>query len=296
MKVVLSRKGFDSESGGTPSPIFPDMRMLSLPIPSKLSTVRYEDILWKDTPVVGEMVESLTKRRIPRTYRAHLDPDLNPDISVQGESRHPNWRPLFGQDSAAQSHLHNQGVGPDDIFLFFGLFREVTGAGPALTFCQDGQAKHVIWGWLQIGEVVKVADCKNDERYSWAWYHPHFRQEPDERNVLYIARRTLSLNGVKHGKFRGAGVFPRYMPDLRLTLPNSESVSSWQLPEWFHPDTGRALTYHRNPQRWSRQGNSVLLEAVARGQEFVFDFGDDPTPIRWIWQLLESGMSTGRLG
>ena len=31
MKIILSRKGFDSANGGGPSPIFPDGRLLSLP-------------------------------------------------------------------------------------------------------------------------------------------------------------------------------------------------------------------------------------------------------------------------
>jgi len=33
MKIILSRKGFDSTYGGFPSPIFEDGRMISLPIP-----------------------------------------------------------------------------------------------------------------------------------------------------------------------------------------------------------------------------------------------------------------------
>ena len=33
-KLILSRKGFDSGSGGCPSPIFPDGTVFSLPIPS----------------------------------------------------------------------------------------------------------------------------------------------------------------------------------------------------------------------------------------------------------------------
>ena len=34
MKVILSRKGFDSSNGGCPSPILPDGTLLSLPIPT----------------------------------------------------------------------------------------------------------------------------------------------------------------------------------------------------------------------------------------------------------------------
>ena len=34
MKIILSRKGFDSENGGYPSPILPNGTLLSIPIPS----------------------------------------------------------------------------------------------------------------------------------------------------------------------------------------------------------------------------------------------------------------------
>jgi hypothetical protein len=44
MRIIFSRKGFDSSSGGVPSPIFPDGRMLSLPIPDRLSRIAYADI------------------------------------------------------------------------------------------------------------------------------------------------------------------------------------------------------------------------------------------------------------
>ena len=33
MKIILSRKGFDSKNGGFPSPVLPDGKMMSLPIP-----------------------------------------------------------------------------------------------------------------------------------------------------------------------------------------------------------------------------------------------------------------------
>lgn len=33
MRIIISRKGFDSKYGGVPSPILPDGRLLSLPIP-----------------------------------------------------------------------------------------------------------------------------------------------------------------------------------------------------------------------------------------------------------------------
>ncbi len=44
MKVILSRKGFDSQYGGKPSPILPDGRLISLPIPSQDDKLRYSDL------------------------------------------------------------------------------------------------------------------------------------------------------------------------------------------------------------------------------------------------------------
>ena len=45
MKVILSRKGFDSTNGGILSPIIDNRIMLSLPIPSKdrkKDNIKYE--------------------------------------------------------------------------------------------------------------------------------------------------------------------------------------------------------------------------------------------------------------
>jgi hypothetical protein len=76
MKIILSRKGFDSASGGFPSPIFPDGRMLSLPIPDKQSKIKYKNISWFEHNL-GDIVSSLTNAKIRSDYNAHLDPDLN---------------------------------------------------------------------------------------------------------------------------------------------------------------------------------------------------------------------------
>ena len=58
MKVVLSRKGFDSSNGGIVSPIFEDGTMISFPIPSDDSD-RFSDLHYKG----GKF--------------CHVDPDLD---------------------------------------------------------------------------------------------------------------------------------------------------------------------------------------------------------------------------
>jgi hypothetical protein len=76
MKIVLSRKGFDSANGGVPSPIFPDGRLLSLPIPASASPTRFADCRWGEQSV-GRLVEGLTFGKVAAQDAAHLDPDLD---------------------------------------------------------------------------------------------------------------------------------------------------------------------------------------------------------------------------
>ena len=45
MKIILSRKGFDSKFGGMASPILPDGTLLSLPIPSN-DDVKFSELKW----------------------------------------------------------------------------------------------------------------------------------------------------------------------------------------------------------------------------------------------------------
>jgi hypothetical protein len=122
MKLVVSRKGFDSSFGGCASPIFEDDTFASLPIPDKSGRFRFSDVGGKQR--IGSIVEDLTSRcRKPSKASDHVH--LDPDLRFDSRPRKPGWRPLFGQAEAAQSHLDNYGVTEGDIFLFFGWFRRV---------------------------------------------------------------------------------------------------------------------------------------------------------------------------
>ena len=78
MKIVLSRKGFDSSSGGYPSPILPDGKMLSLPIPGDWETLTYSDIIAPGGKTYAEIIEELDAGAEIGCEGAHLDPDLVP--------------------------------------------------------------------------------------------------------------------------------------------------------------------------------------------------------------------------
>ena len=48
MKIILSRKGFDSQYGKIKSPILPDGTLLSLPIPQENDTKTFDELYYND--------------------------------------------------------------------------------------------------------------------------------------------------------------------------------------------------------------------------------------------------------
>ena len=278
MRLILSRKGFDSTSGGCPSPIFPDGSMFALPIPDKNSPIRYRDLIWRGRNI-GDVVERLTKGKQRGHYAAHLDPDVRPEL----RDRAPGWKPLLGQHGSAQGHLRNQEVGVGDLFLFWGLFRAVDGdlnwVGPRL---------HVIWGWLRVGAAAAVEDVVRPGiggDWSWAADHPHLAFGTDATNTLYVAADRLQLRG---GDQAGAGVFDFFAPSRQLTAPGSTSPLTWVLPGWFLPEGRPALSYHGKPSCWTKRGGVALLRVAARGQEFVLDASEYPEAEEWALGLIRS--------
>ena len=186
----------------------------------------------------GQVVESLTGGRHQAWELVGLDPDVRPDAVP----RHDGWRGLFGQLSASQTHLANQRVGAGDVFLFFGLFRRVQETREGWRFVRGEPQQHILWGWLQIEQVCKVDEIRNDERFDWATYHCQFSWSGDPKNTLYVATDQLDLQDIVTAP--GAGVFPRFDERLALTKPGG-SASQWRLPRWFYPDDDKTpLTYH----------------------------------------------------
>src|ERR1022692_1176811 len=89
MRIILSRKGFDSSSGGVPSPIFPDGTTLSLFIPDKLSRIntnhqgglKYIDDSEPDSPP-SELVEFVFGRK------RFIDSTGHPSTPIHSRTSH----------------------------------------------------------------------------------------------------------------------------------------------------------------------------------------------------------------
>jgi hypothetical protein len=283
MKLILSRKGFDSTYGGVPSPILPDGSLCPLPIPSR-EPPRLRDVMWRGEPL-SRVVSAITNERMRPHHGVHLDPDLQP----LARPRAPGWRPLFGQDGAAAIHLKNRGVGVGDLFLFFGWFRRTVYVNGYLAFDRDAPDWHVLFGWLQVADVLHP----NTNRRSvppWAAEHPHVRRAASMsvENTVYVASERLELPGVT-GQIPGAGVFERFWPGLRLT-GEGQRRSVWRLPRWFYPTPGkRGLSYHADTRRWSLDEAGCCLRTVGRGQEFVLDCDEFPESIGWLREMFTGG-------
>lgn len=260
--------------------------MISLPIPDISSVVSYGDIQVGGESL-GTLVSDLSGGRIGAGHGAHLDPDL----AIGSLPRQKEWRPVFGQAGPAQGHLRNQGVDVGDLFLFFGLFRHVEKIRGRYRFQKHSRPRHVIWGWLQVGAVVHLEEWLAPQMglppdSAWLTYHPHCQAQNLVNNTLYIAAESLSDNGSAKPQ-SGAGVFGKFESHRQLTAPDATLVSEWQLPGWFYPTAKRApLSYHSRASRWSRNGDKTLLQAAARGQEFVLDCDQYPEARQWAYGMI----------
>jgi hypothetical protein len=197
MRIVFSRKGFDSSAGGVPSPII-DNKPISLPIPTnKRSTTTYGDI------GLGDVVERVTRGRLTNASLCHHDP-----MFEAGQC-------ALGQTGAAQAHLHKNGVTIGDVFLFFGLFAE-----------SDGRNRHHrIFGYLDVQSLNALGaqpDASNQPD-GFSKRHPHTIGEWNQNNTIYVGRGftaaaaatslRLSIPGEQVSRWR----VPRWLRAAGLT-------------------------------------------------------------------------------
>jgi len=274
MKIILSRKGFDTANGGFPSPILPNGSMVSLPIPS-LDDIHYSDLkIGKDETyfdlmlsLKGEIKYGKKWHDLRKNTTCHLDPDIYRAVFP----RMKGWKPIFGQINAAQTHLENEGVKEGDIFLFFGTFRHTEYQDGHLRFVRNDTPKHIIFGYLQIEEIMKVN--KKQKCPAWMESHPHAckRRREAKNNAIYISRDSLTWNS----KLKGAGTL---LFDENLVLTKDGfSKSRWELSDIFRQVP---ISCHSD-KNWKPEG---YFQTNGIGQEFVVHA--DKQVEKWVKDLI----------
>lgn len=207
MKIVFSRKGFDSSSGGCPSPIV-DGRPISLPIPSsKDVSTTYADLGF------AGLVHKVTKGRLQAGATCHHDP-----MFVEGEC-------LLGQQGAAQTHLARNGVGVGDTFLFFGLFADEL----------SGERHHRIFGFMTVASCTAVSDLSPSSRAELAALkHPHVLRSSVDKDMIYrgkgrqASRDLPSLRLTRPNGPLSQWLVPDWLRERGLTFHGDEK--RWATP------------------------------------------------------------------
>jgi hypothetical protein len=204
--------------------------------------------------------------RLTKERKCHLDPDIREEVLLE---RKEGWKGCFGQANGAQTHLEDK-VNVGDLFLFFGWFNKTKiDKDGKLTFDFSQENKsglHVIFGYLQIGDIIKVKDTHRLEE--WMKCHPHIRgkslKKYQNNNTIYVACEKLSLNGLS--SLPSAGVFDfndeRVLTNTKLSEP---SRSKWNL---FPFSNKTKISYHPNPDKsWQKD----YFQSASIGQEFVIN-------------------------
>ena len=235
MRVIFSRKGFDSSSGGKPSPIV-DGCPISLPIPAtRNSRTTYGDL------GLGDLVRTVTKGKYGPDSLCHADPYF-----ADGQC-------AFGQTGAAQGHLAKHGVGRGDIFLFFGLF----------TDGHTAERHHRIFGYMVVDEVTELGPNPDPTQAPlFAPNHPHFIGIRDRNNTLYVghgrtaAHASSRLRLTQEGGPLGTWVIPGWLESHGLT---------YHRETWRWPAPGTLLSVARGQEFICDIGNDSIAKAWVDG-------------------------------
>ena len=228
----------------------------------------YTDLFWNDKTYLELIKELNPKSPINENSHCHLDPDLRESIYNRPEG----WQPAFGQTGSSLTELRENGVGVGDLFLFFGWFRETMLYDGKLRFKPKAPDIHVIYGYLQIGNIITSFDAIP----SWLEKHPHANYKIykdawfNQQNAIFVPSDRLSF--ALH--LRGSGTFC-FSPRVTLTK-NGCSRSRWQFP-----DQMRGIKISHNPRGWKDD----YFQSAARGQEFVFDCNG--TVMNWVKTIFD---------
>lgn len=193
MRIVFSRKGFDSSAGGGPSPIV-DGVPISLPIPDGkgLSHTTYGDL------GLADHAAKASRGKLGAGDLCHHDPMFLDADDGRGTC-------AFGQTGAAQTHLERQGVTLGDVFVFFGLFADET----------TGEPHHRIFGYLRVEAIHRLSE--GAPRALLDLGHPHALGMHGSNDVIWC------------GEGRTAA---RASEALRLTVPGGPP-SLWRRSDWL---------------------------------------------------------------
>lgn len=270
MHIILSRKGFDSKNGGQPSPILPNGTLLSLPIPEEEKVITddtYGSLSYDGNSFYDIIKELRPSAKRGKDEKCHLDPDIRENV----KQRDSGWTPAYGQIDGSLTHLQNNNVGVNDIFLFFGWFRKTEIINGKLKYKRKAPDIHVIFGYLQVGTIINskkdIPVGIKDHPHAQDFYDKYWEKD---NNALFLPKNKLSILP----NMKGSGVLS-YRDDRVLTK-DGYSRGRWKLPDCFKE---AKITHHKNPWKGDYfQSNPI-------GQEFVMEANQGI--IEWVKSIIK---------
>ncbi len=267
MKIIFSRKGFDTVNGGYASPIIPDGTCYSIPIPGKLNNKKYceLDFSYQNEPI-QKILNNITNKHIAingsheccdyldKKFKCHNDPCL---IETKNHKVF-----TIGQANAALGHLNNQKVQKGDIFLFYGLFRDVEKIKEKWQYKETSKPVHLIFASMEIDEIVKDIKISTKEEilknYPYLENHPHLDDgsiKLDGNDQIYTGKQFK--------------LFDYHRKRVLTDLDCYEGVSKWKLPINF--DFSKYFSYIKDIQITD---NKAYMQHRGYGQEFVLSLDE----------------------
>lgn len=305
MKIILSRKGFDSSAGKIPSAII-GTKLISFPIPNeKDDKDSYDGLKFTDD---SREVEEKYSKIIIDLYNKKSDENIEYKNKYLGEEKHchvdpdirenvrkkiiKNWEPIFGQSGSSATYLiddnpqminGNLKVEIGDIFLFFGNYREVE-----FDFNKDkykykrgSKEQQLIWGWLVVDDII---DNPTGDKYEW---HPHTYDDNTkykEKNILFKAAKEI----VNIGEFKipGFGVFDYKNEERILTAPKeinpNNSKALWKYNKIYDVEN----TKHDERKNSSSNPKESIYYA-GQWQELILNNFDSNKTIEWLRKIFK---------
>jgi hypothetical protein len=239
MKIIFSRKGFDTSNGGFPNLILPDGTMFAIPIPDKKQKFRYGNL---DFTYEGEnifkIINDVTNNRIKysskkkkRVVTKSIDYCTSAFTAHNDPFFHKEFGYFLGQQYSAQGHLDKNNVGKGDLFLFFGNFREIEKDDGQWQFVRNKYVRHVLFGWLQIDNVTNLNDFSQKEKllqtYPFLESHPHINYNYPKNTLYSPSTKAMEINGTKLG-VKGSGQF-KYSASINIGDPCKQRLTAWVL-------------------------------------------------------------------
>lgn len=309
MKVILSRKGFDSSYGGFPSIILPKemgSKMISFPIPDRKKKKNdVEQIInycFDKTEIAKEKKISLInllskikgKKKIkmpkekeadPSEFIFHVDPEIQ-NMEVKDENANGEMISFYnrklgslGQSSAAAGHLLNNDIdkisaNDPTIFLFFGWFNNTEWKNKQLI--PKEKSFHAIWGYLIVDATINISSDPKIKIPEKLKNHPHIINKD-----TYGKKTNIIFYGEHYGTLP-------FNEKLRLTKKDSDNRSNWEIHNlWKGMNLKKdeiTMTYNSNKIKSKLVSNSDKIEftAASIGQEFIIKNANPKELEKWL--------------